>query len=185
MLQWLLGKSIQATRAEDSLWMSRAARLTGICREVARLAAAGRSVLVVALTPTALDELAAALAQHQPLRCAGIFERDALRRQLGQPGTVAVALTSALPADMQPASDMPVEILVCGRNTTRTSDDAILRFAEPFGASARVTFHVAVDDPLLQPHIESFKLITKIGVAEDEAIASPLITHAIERIQSK
>ena len=185
MLQWLFGKNIQATRADDSLWMSNMARLTGMCSEVAKLAAAGRSVLVVALTPNSLDELAASLAQYQPLRCAGAVEHEALRRQLGQAGSVAVALAGALPADMQPAAGMPVDILVCGRNATRASDDAILRFADPFGASARVTFHVAFDDALLQPHLESIKLLTSLGVSEYEAVSSPMISRVIERLQSK
>ena len=185
MLQWLFGKNIQATRVDDSLWMSNMARLSGICSEVAKLAAARRSVVVVAVTPGALGELAAALAQHQPLRCAGAVERDALRRQLGQAGTVAVALTGTLPADMQPATGMPVDILVCGRNAARADDDAILRFADSFGASARVTFHVAFDDALLQPHFESIKLLTSLGVSEYEAVSSPLISRVIERLQSK
>ena len=66
MLQWLFGKSNQATRGEDCVWMSSAARLRGMAREVAQFVGEGRSVIVVALTPAAFDDLVRELALHKP-----------------------------------------------------------------------------------------------------------------------
>ncbi|HEV8673752.1 MAG TPA: hypothetical protein VGX21_06890 [Methylomirabilota bacterium] len=186
MLQWLFGKGNRATRAEDCVWMSRAARLTGIRREVERVAGAGQSVLVVALALTDFDELVGALAQHQPLRCRDLFGGDALRHQLGRVGSVAVALVGTLPADVEPGAGVRVEVLVCGRNEARVADEAILGFADRLGARARVTFHLSLDDALLQRQTESIKpILGRLGLTEDEAISHPMVTRAIARIQSK
>src|SRR4026207_1844546 len=69
-------------------------------REGAALADAERSVVVVALTLAALDELGAVLATHQPVRCADIFAKDGLRLNLSRKGSVAIALSGALPLDL-------------------------------------------------------------------------------------
>ena len=98
MLKGLFGgKKSEAQRGEDTVWISHAARRQGIIREVAALAEAERSVVVVALTPAALDELEAALSAHQPVRCADIFAKDGLRLNLSRTGAVAIALSGALP----------------------------------------------------------------------------------------
>ena len=89
------GKGSAAQRGEDTVWMNHAARLRGVRREVAALAEAERSVVVVALTLAALDELSSALATHQPVRCADVFAKDGLRLNLSRQGSVAVALSGA------------------------------------------------------------------------------------------
>jgi hypothetical protein len=166
--------------------MSGAARLKGIRLEVERVAGAGAGVLVVAWAMPEFDELVGALAQHQPLRCRDRFEGDALCRQLGRGGSVAVALAGILPAHAEPGTGVRVEVLVSGRNDARTADEAILRFADLLGGRARVTFHLALDDALLQRQTGSIKpILGKLGLTEDVAISNPMVTRAIARIQSK
>ena len=187
MLKWLFGsKSGSAVRAEDRVWMSRAARLKGVGREVEALAEADRSVLVVALTIAALDELAAALAARRPVRCADVFARDALRASLAKPGSVAIALSTALPADGNPAAQAPVDVLVFGRNESGAADEAIGRFADALGPNARIGFHLSLDDPLLQAFGGSLKpLLEKLDMREDEPIAHAMVTRAIRNAQEK
>ena len=128
MLKWLFGgKASEAARGEDSVWTNHAARLKGLSREVEALAEADRTVLVVALTRAALDELDAALATHRTARCADVFSKEALRTSLSKAGSVAIALSGALSADLKPATDAAADILVWGRNDSRAADDAILR----------------------------------------------------------
>jgi hypothetical protein len=68
MLSWLFrNKKDQAARGEDSVWMSSAARLKGIGREVERLAKAGHCVFVVPWTLVTFDELVRDLEQRKPL----------------------------------------------------------------------------------------------------------------------
>jgi len=102
------------------------------------LAEAERSVVVVALALSALEELALALESRQPLRCADIFAKDGLLLNLSRKGAVAIALSGALPLDLKPGPDIGVDILVYGRNDKRAADEAIERFADSLGANAHV-----------------------------------------------
>lgn len=186
MFQWLFGKSNQATRAEDSAWMSSPARLRGMRLEVERLVNQNRSVVVVALTLPALEELARELAQHQPVLCRDVFGHSGLSGQLARGATVTVALAGALPAEVTPGTNIQVEILVYGRHDTRAADESILRFADLLGPIARVTFHLSLDDTILKDHTGSLKpLLVRLSFSEEEAMSSPMVTRAIARIQSK
>lgn len=187
MLKWLFGgKTGAAARGEDCVWVSHAARLKGVSREVATLAEAERSVLVVALTLAALDELAAALAPHRPERCADMFSRDALRSSLSRTGSVAIALSGALPADWKPAADVAADVLVYGRNDARAADEAIARFADALGPNAHLAYHLSLEDPLLQAFGGQLRpILDKLGMKEDEPIAHAMVTHAIRNAQEK
>src|SRR6185295_589670 len=159
-------KGESAQRGEDSVWIDHAARLKGIAREVGVLSEAERSVVVVALTLSALDELALALESRQPVRCADIFAKDGLRLNLSRTGAVAIALSGALPLDLKPGPDIGVDVLVYGRGDTRAADDAIVRFADSLGANAHITFHLALDDKLLQEFAGSIQpILEKLGLS--------------------
>lgn len=187
MLKWLFGSKVRGdARGEDRVWMSHAARLKGLSREVEALAGADRSVLVVALTLAALDELCTALAPRQPVRCADVFAKDALRSSLSKAGSVAVALSGALSADLKPAADVATDILVYGRNDTRAADEAIGRFADALGPNAHIAFHLSLDDPLLQALGGSLKpLLEKLELREDEPISHAMVTRAIASAQAR
>jgi hypothetical protein len=186
MLSWLFGKKDQATRGEDSVWLSDAARLKGILREVERLAQ-GHSVVVVAWTLPTFDDLARQLDQHKPLLCRDLFGFDALRGQLARSESVAVALANVLSSDVKPSlTGVPVEILVCGRNERRATDDTIVRFADLIGSNTRVAFHLSLDDALLKDYIGTLsQLLTRLAVSPDEAISHPMVTRAIAQAQVK
>ena len=186
MLSWLFGKKDQATRAEDLVWMSDPARLGGIRREVERLTHEKRSVVVVALTLTAFDDLARELASHAPSLCRDLFGLDMLRSQITRAGSVTVALANILSTDVRPATSVPVEFLVCGRNDIQAADESLLRFADIVGPTASVTFHLSLDDALLSNYIGTIKpLLAKLGLSEDEAISNPMVTRAIANARSK
>src|SRR5688572_19770695 len=104
MFGWLFGKKEQATRGEDSVWLSDAATLKGILCEVERLVKQGCSVVVVAWTP--FDHLARALDQYKPLLCRDLFGFDALRDQLARAGSVSVALANTLSSDVKILTDL-------------------------------------------------------------------------------
>jgi hypothetical protein len=186
MFSWLFGKKDQAVRAEDSVWMSAAARLRGIGREVERLTREKRSVVVVALTLPAFDDLVRELAQHKPSLCRDLFGLDVLRSQLARPGSITVALGSILATDAKPSTSVPVEFIICGRNESQTADESILRFADLIGPTARATFHLSLNDAILSDYVGSLTpLLGKLSLSEDEAISSPLVTRAIANAQSK
>lgn len=183
MLGWLFGKGKAEAPAADCVWLSDAARVRGVRREVERLTLGERVVLVVAWAPAAVDACLEELAQHEPARCRHAHERGALRRQLAQPGSVSVALAGALPEDAT-VSSAPVEVLVWGRNDARADDDRVLRFAGLLGTGTRVTFHLSLDDPLLARHGERIKtLLVNLAGSEDAPITHPMVTRAIARAQ--
>ena len=175
-----------AAHAEDCVWLDAAARERGLVREAGARAGEGRSVLVVALSLGALDRLAAALAPHAPWRCADRFERDALRGHLRQSGAVAVALPGALPVEEGNPATTPIDVIVCGRNDRRSADDAIARCAATLSMDARVTFHLALDDPLVARFGAEVKpLLERLGMTPDEPIRNPYVTRAIANAQRK
>ena len=188
MLKGLFGgkKGESAQQGDDSVWMDRTARLRGLAREVAALAEAERSVVVVSPTLAGLDEVEAALASHQPLRCADIFAKDGLRLNLSRAGTVAVAASGALPLDLKPGPDIGVDVLVYGRSDTRVADDAIVRFADSLGPNAHITFHLSLDDKLLQEFAGSIQpILQKLGMSADEPIQHAMVTRSIKNAQEK
>ena len=188
MFKGLFGgkKGESAQQGDDTVWIDRAARLRGITREVAALAEAERSVVVVSPTLAGLDEVEAALAAHQPLRCADVFAKDGLRLNLSRAGTVAVAASGALPLDLKPGPDIGVDILVYGRSDTRPADDAIVRFADSLGQNAHITFHLALDDKLLQEFAGSIQpLLEKLGMSPGEPISHAMVTRAVKNAQEK
>jgi hypothetical protein len=175
-----------AQRGEDTVWMNHGARLRGVSREVAALAEAERSVVVVALTLPALDELGAALATHQPVRCADVFAKDGLRLNLSRKGTVAIALSGALPLDVNPGAEVGVDVIVYGRNDSRAADEGIARFADALGANAHITFHLSLEDRLLQAFAGSIQpLLEKLGMSADEPITHSMVTRSIKNAQEK
>jgi preprotein translocase subunit SecA len=187
-LKRILGGGVDegAKRAADSVWLDHRARVRGIAREAGMLASEGRSVLVVALALGALDELAAAVVALQPKRCVDLFERDALRRHLERPGAVAVVLPGALPTDAALAGNVPLDLLVCGRNDRRRADEAIARVAGILSPDARVTFHLALDDPLIARFgAEITPILERLGLTADEPIQHAMVTRAIENAQRK
>jgi hypothetical protein len=187
----LFGKKTAARRGEDNVWASAEARSAGIVKEAERLVGEGAAVVVVALAPKALDELAARLAARSPALCKDVFGQAALRGRLDQPGAPTLALASALP---KPAADSlragqsttPVEVLVFGRHDQRSLDDEIVAFADGIGPRARVAFHMSFDDPLLAGHAGAIKgVLERLGMTSNEAIAHPLVTKSIEKAQQR
>jgi hypothetical protein len=183
VLGWLFGKRKEPI-AEDCVWRSDAARLRGVSREARRFADDGSSVLVVALTAGALDRLAEALADREPLRATSAIERASLRARLGRPGLISLALPGALAPEARPADGVRVEFLVCGRQDRREADDAIVDFATAITAGAFVTFHHSLEDPLLAGDSRHLgPMLDRLGMNEDEPILHSFLAKAIEKRQ--
>jgi hypothetical protein len=175
-----------ALHAEDCVWLDAAARERGLAREALARAGEGRSVLVVARSPGALERLAAALAPQAPRHCTDRFDRDALCAHLRQPGAVAVALPGALPPDAAGPAITPIEMIICGRGERRSEDDEIARCAERLSMDTRVTFHLALDDPLFARFGADIKpILERLGLSADEPIQDAYVTRAIASAQRK
>ena len=179
----LFGKKSAAQHKDDRVWKTAAACREGLCREAADAAAAGRGVIVVCLTPRAFDAVDTALASHQPMHCRDLFGRDALRAALTRAGVMVIALAGSLPGGL-PARG-PMDILVHGRNASRSADDAIKRFADELGPQATLVFYLSMEDELLKPFVASSRqLLEQLGMKDDEALSNVMLTRAIANCQS-
>ena len=186
MFGWLRKKAEQAERGDDCVWMSDAARVEGMRREVERVKAAGSNAVVVAPTMAAFEKMSGTLAPHQPLLCQDRFERGRLQRALQESRAVVVAMPAALPTETQADSNARCDFLVYGRDNARSADDAIVRAADLLGTGVRITFHLSLDDALLQQHGKSLKpVLEKLGMSADESVNSPFLSRAIASAQTK
>lgn len=192
MLRWLFSKKSaepphgRAQRGEDSVWISQTAQRTGIVKTVAILVEAERSVLVVVPSTSALDSYVAELARFAPVRCADVFARTALLANIATSGAVTIAIEKALPADAPPLQGDGLDIVVVGRHPSRDEDERIVAFADRLGRNAHITFHLALDDPLLSQFSDRIApLLAKLGTPEDEPVEHSFVTRAIENAQRK
>jgi preprotein translocase subunit SecA len=181
----LFGSKPAATQQEDQIWVTSAARRKGLQSVVEQRLAQGRTVVLVSLTNNMFDVWADAFAAREPTHCRDMFGRSALNTHLARPGMLMLALASALPTDVTPATT-PVDVLVHERHADRASDDAIVRFADQLGEMASIEFHMSLDDAVLAPFVGSVKpLLEKLGMTENEAMSHRMITNAIANCQSK
>lgn len=192
MLRWLFSKKSpepphgRAQRGGDSVWISQAAQRKGIAKTVEILIEAEQSALVVVRSISALDTLIADLSRFAPVRAADVFAREPLLAGLAKPGALVIATDKALPADPSPLQDGGLDIVVMGRHELRDEDERIVAFADSLGRAAHITFHLALDDPLLAQSADRIApLLAKLGSSEDEPIEHEFVTRAIENAQRK
>ena len=186
MLGWLFDRRGGAAISEDHVWVSDAARLQGLRREIARVTGAGSKIMVVALTRDSYRLLLSELSEHSPLRCETLMERDQALSRLGKSAAVVVAHAGALPGALRSPGELQLEILVYGRSDRRAADDVVIRFADLLARRTPVTFHLSLDDSLLRRESENIKpLLARLKVPEDEPIVHRFISSAIERAQRK
>jgi preprotein translocase subunit SecA len=182
----LFGSKDKAPADADVVWLSSAARLKGLRHDVEVLVEDENSVVVIALSMAVADELASAVEEFNPTRCMSLADAGALRAQLAKAGAVTVAMSGALPGQGKPDSEVPLEVLVCGRNDQRSADDGIVRAAAALARTSHVTFHLSLDDPLLRAHGANLKpLLEKIGMKEDEPVQHALLSRAIRNAQKE
>jgi preprotein translocase subunit SecA len=183
MFGGLFGKKSAARLEEDRVWKTAAACRMGLCRQAVEAITAGRGVIVVCLAPRAFDAMDTALAPHQPTHCRDLFGRDALRAALARSGALVIALSGSLPQGMPVRG--PMDVLVLGRNASRSADDAIKHFADALGPQATLAFYLSMEDELLKPFVaSSLQLFEQLGMKDDEALSNSMLTRAIANCQA-
>jgi len=135
---------------------------------------ADRSVVIVALSHAAFEELAGGCSARCPVHCADAFGQDALKATVSKPGGLAIAMSGALSLGLARAGDAGVDIRVFGRNPTRAADEAIERFADALGPNAHLVFHLSLEDQLLMTSGRTIgPLMEKLGMKADEPMIHP------------
>lgn len=161
------------------VWRDADARLAGLAAE----ATAGDRPVLIAVRDGALLERVVQALRLTPAAIVddGYALADALDRHAGGPHVTRVdALLRRAPSGGRPGPAVHVVGVA-----QRAADDARLLEAMRWH-SGPVTFHCALDDPLLArvaPQIGA--LVDRLGLDRDVPIESPLVDRAIERAQRR
>ncbi len=153
-------------------------------RQVLAAADGGDAVLVVVRDSADLSLVLQGLAAKPAVVAEQGWALEDLRRALATPGGIGLTL-AGLPArdgrELQVGHRVHAHV---ARRATRRADDASLLDALTAWKIAAVTFHNALDDPLLQPHAATVRgLIGMLDAESGEPVQGPLISRAIEKAQ--
>jgi preprotein translocase subunit SecA len=191
LFSWLFGNSSRVA-TQDFTWLTDAARVAGAVESVREDLAAGRPVLVVAQFPSTLAAFRE-LANKADLPTVDLPPKttpaQALAAAAGPPRAL-LALAHHLTPDEFPTTDAPpspLPVLVLERHFLREHDDRVVRFAEGLGAGAAASFHLSLEEPLMKMFAGEWvqNLLRNLGMEENEALDSGLVTRRIAAAQEK
>jgi len=183
------------TRHQDKIWLSRAQKYRGICREVEQLQQVRPIVVLLAFFRRSWTELGEQLTKsglhhlpHQetlsPPALLSLFNRT----PEGGVSLVLAEATSDLAygnAPHAPAPAVPRHLIVLEHYPLRARDEALERAAAALPFPHHLTFHGALDEPLFQQHgAERIVPMWKsLGLAEDGCLESEPVSQALASAQ--
>jgi len=164
------GRGQSVKQLEDKVWLTPQARDAGMMRQLSQISRSA-AVLLVGHFPDTLATLQAVADS-----CDGTVPlRVVLANDLSDDAARQLSISS----------DAVVDLLVGERHPLLSRDQAITRFAEQLGCQARVSYHVTLKDPLLQKFAGDWveALLQRLGLQEDDAIQSAMISRRIQAAQ--
>lgn len=180
--------------SEDIVWVSRAAKLSGVAREITSVKTAGMNCLAATHFRDSLAELRDALESGgaKPQLIDSRIDPIALVRRLresGQAGVYVILSESMEVHDgrAEIASSPALRVVVAERYPTGSRDEVILAFAQACGLEGPVRFHSSLEDPLFSMFAghRTVSLLKTLGVPESESIESNQLSSAISAAQKK
>jgi hypothetical protein len=174
LFDWLLGKKTRNNLAVDRIWLTKQAKLAGIQKEIAQAIAdpAGfHSVFAIAHFKDCLAEIRAAAADFDPNRVLI---------------TLADAFVSQPRSSFGFAESGGVLIVVGERHPLPSYDDAIEELAANLPC-CRLVYHLSLEDAFLLRFggEEMIRTLRKLGMKEDEAIESRMVSRRLRAAQRK
>ena len=168
------GKRSNVNVIPDVISVNNSAKLNGIRKDVVAQGSSGTvGVLLVAHFPDVLDQLyriAAENGTHIPIKV-----------------SLAKELSTDLVAKWQFDESATVAVIVGERHPLPKHDDEVLQFAESLPHQVRLIRHVSLEDPLMKAFAGEWveKTLRSLGMKEDEAIESQLVSRRIKAAQQK
>ena len=168
------GKRSNVNVVPDVIWLNITAKLTGIRKDVVAQSSSGAvGVLLVAHFPDVVDQLyriAAENGNNIPIKV-----------------SLAKDLSTDLVAEWSINESATVAIIVGERHPLPKHDDEVLQFAESLPHQVRLIRHVSLEDPLMKVFAGEWveNLLRRMGMAEDEAIESNMVSRRIKAAQQK
>jgi hypothetical protein len=175
-------------QVDDKVWFSSQRKFAGICGELAASDPEHPNTLILAHFPTTLSLL------ESSLRTAGInFRQYSVSDtwnlcSIGE--RVVTGLVRSVEAD-RPELGNPVlrrlQVMVVEHHPIFGRDRTLLDACDRLQCKPEVSFHIALDEPLMQ-HFGGQDLVTllkRLGADESESISHPLVTSAVRNAQKK
>ncbi len=175
-LDWFKSTPSNVTVLDDTIWLSKQAKLNGIATALSKcLDEQDRpdAVILVAHFQDSLDEL------RQIAEAAGPSHLVTLTSA----GTLAK--NAAFCTSLDPSRT--VEIVVGERHPLRLHDENVLEFARSLPCRCRLIYHVSLEDPMMRAFCGEWvkTVLEKLGMAEDEVVDSNLVARRIKAAQKK
>lgn len=158
----------------DVIWLNNAAKLNGVRKDVVAQRGSGAvGVLLVAHFEDVFEQLfkiAAENGTNIPMKV-----------------SLAKDLSTDLVAEWQFDESAAVAIIVGERHPLPKHDDEVLQFAESLPVQARLIRHISLEDPLMKAFAGEWvkNLLGKMGMPEDKAIESQMVSRRIKAAQQK
>jgi hypothetical protein len=158
----------------DRIWLTTDAKFAGLAKEVEeRSRSETAAILVVAHFPDVLARL----------------NQLASQQTSGVPVKAVVAgnLDTALAARLNLVSSALIDIIVGERHPMPSADDDLEEFAQELPCRCRLSHHVSLEDPVMKIFGGEWlqNTLTKLGMTEDEAIESQMVSRRIRQAQKK
>lgn len=204
MFRRAFGQATPLTREDDQIWRSRDWKLRALAHFAAE-AGPNRPVLLVAHFPETMDALVEALraaaVAYDPYESA--FDGDRLLAALGPRHNPErrplLALAGALPTGAQlnawlkflpgggRANELKALALAAERHPLRAHDDALVARLAELPYATRLSFHLALDDPLLARFsgAQVGNVMDQLQLAPDTPLAQGLLSQSIRQAQEK
>jgi preprotein translocase subunit SecA len=189
---WLTGKKSSVT-ATDRIWLTKAARWRGLCRELFEHLSNAQPSILLAHFPATLAEVQQELSrQGVPHRSVdhSISAKEANR--LADPeGLVRLGLVKQLQPDPFPDQHAErkglIQILVAERHFLRECDEVIITFAAGLGKRCHVTYHCSLEDPLMKVFAGEWvkEVLQRLGMDESAPVESGMVARRVRGAQGK
>ncbi len=177
LLDWLKGPKSNVEEVEDFIWMTAAAKGTGVIASVREALAAPDAPTVVVLVAHFEDCL---VEMRQLLEASSVDDPCVFALRADDLESVRSSLVGLDDAQL-------VEIIVAERHPLLEQDDALIEFARQCGCRFRITHHLSLDDPLLQAFAGDWirSVLERLGMKEDEPIQSRIVSRRVRTAQAK
>lgn len=189
---WLTGKKSSVT-ATDRIWLTKAARWRGLCRELLEHLPSTEPSILLAHFPATLAEVQQELSrQGVPHRWVDhSISAKEINRLAGPDGLVHLGLVKQLQPDPFPDQHAErkglIRILVAERHFLRECDEVIINFAAGLGEYCHVTYHCSLEDPLMKVFAGEWvkEALRRRGMDESAPLDSRMVAWHVRGAQGK
>ena len=158
----------------DHIWMTTDAKFTGLAKEAEeRSRSETVAILLVAHFPDVLARLEEVASQK-------VWDVPCKAVSAGN-------LNSGLAASLNLEESAIIDIIVGERHPLPSVDDRLEEFADELPCRCRFSHHVSLEDAVMKVFAGDWvkNVLKRLGVSEDEAIESQLVSRRIRQAQQK